>query len=45
VYAYVLWTMPDEIRYVRANYTPQYLKEWEDNTGQEKIDKGVKLIE
>jgi len=45
VYAYVLWTMPDEIRYVRASYMPQYLKEWEDNTGQEKIDKGVKLIE
>jgi len=44
VYAYVLWTMPDEIKYVRANDTPQYLKEWEDNTGREKIDKGVKLV-
>jgi len=30
VYAYVLWTMPDEIGYVRANYTPQYLKDCEN---------------
>jgi len=28
VYAYVLWTMPDEIRYVRDKAAPKYLKEF-----------------
>ena len=27
IYAYVLWTMPDEIDYIRGDSDPQYLKD------------------